>query len=58
MSEIPENLPSSIYAIAWSTLYNWFGENLRQEELDLMDNIFQSVVTEAQDDIQKEKDND
>lgn len=49
--EIPENLPSSVWAMAWAELYKWFGENLRQEELDLMDNILQSVVRDTQDEM-------
>lgn len=44
-----ENLPSSIWAIAWCKLYQFYGETLNQEALDAMDAILGAVVIEEQD---------
>jgi len=49
--EIPENLPSSVWATAWCELHKVFSERLEQENVDLMDSILQAVET----DIQEEK---
>ena len=49
MTDIPENLPSTIYAKAWATLYNAFGERMQDEELELMDTIFDGIVLDEQD---------
>lgn len=48
MSRLPENLPSTIYAEAWATLYNCFGERMQQEELDLMDSILGGIEANHQ----------
>jgi len=48
MTIIPENLPSTIYAQAWAALYNAFGEQMQDKELELMDNILQSIVADEQ----------
>jgi len=56
--EMPENLPSSIWAVAWCKLYEWFSENERQEDLDLMKSILQGVITQAQEEIQQRTEDD
>lgn len=47
--EIPENLPSSVWAVAWCELYKVFGEQLDQDALDIMDAVWKGVVTDMQD---------
>jgi len=46
--EIPENLPSTIFAQAWAELYKIFSERLDQPNVDLMESVFNSVVADAQ----------
>ncbi len=38
-----ENLPSSIYIVAWNELYKVFSEQLRQDDMDLMDSVLRTV---------------
>lgn len=45
---MPENLPTTIFAEAWATLYNCFGERCQQEELDLMDAVLAGIVSDQQ----------
>lgn len=52
MSEY-ENLPSSVWAIAWAKLYQCFGERMQQDELDLMDAVLSGVEVDMQDEIQR-----
>jgi hypothetical protein len=49
--EIPESLPSSVWATAWCELYKVFSEQMRQEEVDLMDSVFSAVVSDYQDEL-------
>jgi hypothetical protein len=53
--EIPENLPSSVWATAWSELYKVFSEQMRQDDVDLMDSVFNAVVLDYQE--EQESDN-
>lgn len=54
MTNIPENLPTTIYAEAWATLYNAFGERLQQEELDLMESILEIIIADEQERIKRQ----
>lgn len=47
-------LPPIVYTTAWSELYKLFGERLDQEGLDLMDAVLRGVITEIQDELQRE----
>ena len=51
--EIPENLPSSVFAEAWARLYSLFGEQLNQDALDTMDAVWNGVVAEMQDEMKR-----
>lgn len=53
--EMPENLPSSVLATAWATLYSIYGERLDQENLDLMDSTLGSVEADAQEEMRRAK---
>ena len=46
MTGIPDTI--YIYAEAWSQLYNAFGERMQDEELEIMDAIFNSIVADEQ----------
>jgi hypothetical protein len=48
-----DNLPSSVWAVAWCTLYGIFEERLDQENLDLMDSVLQSVEADMRDEIER-----
>lgn len=49
--EMPENLPSSIWAIAWAKTYQVFSEQMNQEAVDIMQSVFDSVVLDAQEEM-------
>jgi hypothetical protein len=46
--EMPEPLPSSVWAEAWCKLYQVYSERLDQANVDLMDSILDAVVADAQ----------
>jgi hypothetical protein len=50
-----EPLPSSIWATAWAELYKVFSEQMRQDEVDLMDSVFNAVVADYQDEIARQE---
>ena len=50
-----ENLSNINWAMAWTELYKWFSENLRQDELDLMDSVLQGVIMQEQEDIEQKE---
>ena len=52
--EMPENLPSSVFAEAWAKLYAVFGEQLNQDALDMMDAVWNGVVADMQDELQRQ----
>ena len=41
--------PDYIYKEAWARLHNVFGEQMRQDELDLMDSVMLSAVSDDSD---------
>jgi len=41
----------SLYAMAWNKLQQIFGEQLRQEEFDLMDSVLKGVKLEIEDEL-------
>jgi hypothetical protein len=49
--ELPENLPSSIWATAWCELYKVFSEQMRQDEVDLMDSVLAAVEADYRDEL-------
>jgi len=53
--KMPENLPSSVYVIAWHKLYKIFGERLEDENLNLMDSILRSTIFEFENQHQLQK---
>lgn len=50
---IPENLPSTVWAQAWGELYKVFSERLNQENVDLMDSVFNAIVTDVQEEMEQ-----
>jgi hypothetical protein len=53
--EMPESLPSTVWAVAWCELYKVFSEQMRQDEVDLMDSVLQSVDADMRDEMKRQE---